>query len=314
MKPPIHGGWSVTATAGFAVGDPEARPNGKKYQDLEVDAKVNESAGGGFDFRLFGGDLSFGAEREVSYEATVSEKRADRIQDGAKAPDPYHWRSLRKGESVTYTDGNADTSSGGINVGPLRFGGNTASGDARYTGIKRVGEHEVQISVGDEDFVRESNGIGFGIDEAHADAISGFEHREGEQSRVTLDMRSRRNQRALDRFLENSELPAPDGKGRSDAAVEESETWTEDASGSLTLGPVHHQRRRLRPQRDPHEHRPPGPRSARRGRLRAPVGRHQSRPGLARPPRRVAGTRAERDHGRATPTPTRSRRRSSYVG
>lgn len=236
--PPIHGGWSVTATAAIAKGEPEARRNGKSFQDLDVSASVNESAGGGFDFRLFGADLSFGAEREISYQATVSEKRADRMKEGqAKAPDPYHWRSLRNGESVSYADGDADTSSGGINVGPLRFGGRGASGRSRYAGIKRVGKHQVQVSVGDEDFVRASNSIGFGVDEAHADVGSGDELRQGKQSRVTLDMRSRASRRALQSFLDDTELPAPTGKGRSDAAVEESKTWTEDASGSLTLGP-----------------------------------------------------------------------------
>ena len=118
----------VVASTSAARGEPEVRRNGKEYSDMSVSARVEDRATAGFDFRLFGSEISLTEAGTLDYEVTVQSERADRIADGERPPDPYRPRSFDKGESAVIKRSESEGGSGTTSVGPLRFGSSGEEG------------------------------------------------------------------------------------------------------------------------------------------------------------------------------------------
>ncbi|MQA77235.1 MAG: hypothetical protein GEV10_01925 [Streptosporangiales bacterium] len=174
---------------------------------------------------------------EMTYSVTTDPTTADAIADAGEDPvSPIDPRSIPPGAAITL--GEEDYTGSGLAVayGALQTSLGYREGERVSSSIEALGDGTMRISVGDEDVISRSGGVGIGFDKAYIGIGASSSFTDGRLRTVDVDVTTPAGWDAYQRFLVTGELPASGADGTADETISDLTTSTNSSAFEARLG------------------------------------------------------------------------------
>jgi hypothetical protein len=218
----VSGSFSVQAcdTISATRGNPTLTALCTETQQLSVSSNLSVKVTAGADKDGTGGSVTVGGGQNVTYQLNVTPGQVAAMKAGTLGqPNPLDPHSLPTNDSIvlnkkTYDELGLSGSYRGVTAS-LDY----QSGHQLSTGIKSLGNGEMQIDVGDSDLVQNALSLGIGNGDLGASVSAGETESEGKLREVDIDTSTPAGWATYQQFLHTGTLPSASAPGASAPAT-----------------------------------------------------------------------------------------------